>query len=519
MDEPAGPDRVTRATAGGFAMMCVGMFMAILDIQIVATSLPTMQAALRLQPDQMSWVQTSYLIAEVVAIALTGLLTRVLSMRGLFCASLALFTLASIGCAASASFAALIAWRIVQGFAGGALIPAVFAAVFLLFPVRQQGVATTIAGVLAVLAPTIGPIVGGWITDTLSWRWLFLINVAPGIAAVALGAALLPRERGDFAQLRTLDILALGSVITALASLEIALKQAPQSGWLSAPVLGLLALSALGAASFIRRTLRADRGVVDLRLLADRRFAVGCVLSFVLGMGLFGSVYLMPVFLAFVRQHEAFEIGQIMLVTGAAQLVTAPLAVFLERRHTAALLSAFGFACFACGLFLGAFHTSETGFAAMFWPQLVRGSAIMFCLLPPTRIALGHLARTAIADASALFNLMRNLGGAIGLALIDTVLYGRAPVHAERIAQRLLAGDETAALLIGLPLKLFRDRIGQPVDATATEFVRPMIERTALITAINEAWAMLAVFTALALVSLILLRRRVFNSPGSARRP
>ena len=160
-------------------MMCVGMFMAILDVQVVATSLPTIQSALGIPRDQMSWIQTAYLIAEVIAIPLTGFLTRLLTMRWLFVISISIFTCASIGCAASGSFAVLLAWRVLQGLSGGTLIPAVFTAVFLLFPVRLQGIATTIAGVLAVLAPTVGPIVGGWITETYSWHWLFLVNVAP----------------------------------------------------------------------------------------------------------------------------------------------------------------------------------------------------------------------------------------------------------------------------------------------------------------------------------------------------
>jgi MFS transporter, DHA2 family, multidrug resistance protein len=164
----------------GFGAMCIGMFMAILDVQIVATSLPNIQSALKIAPDQMSWVQTAYLIAEVIAIPLTGMLMRMLTMRWLFVGAVSLFTIASVGCATSGSFAALIGWRVVQGLAGGTLIPAVFAAVFLLFPQRCQGVATTVAGVLAVLAPTVGPIIGGWITETYSWHWLFLINVAPG---------------------------------------------------------------------------------------------------------------------------------------------------------------------------------------------------------------------------------------------------------------------------------------------------------------------------------------------------
>src|SRR5664279_1310789 len=189
----------------GFAMMCIGMFMAILDVQVVATSLPTIQNALGIAPDQMSWVQTSYLIAEVVAIALTGFLTRLLSMRWLFVLATTIFTLASLGCAASSSFGVLISWRVLQGFAGGTLIPAVFAAVFLLFPIRYQGIATTLAGIMAVLAPTVGPIVGGWITETYSWHWLFLINVVPGILSALATVWLLPVAKPALREARTLD--------------------------------------------------------------------------------------------------------------------------------------------------------------------------------------------------------------------------------------------------------------------------------------------------------------------------
>ena len=180
----------------GFGAMCLGMFMAILDIQVVATSLPDIRAALDVGADQMSWIQTAYLIAEIIAIPLTGLLTRMLGMRRLFVVALSIFIATSIGCAASGSLSTLIAWRVLQGFSGGVLIPTVFSAVFLLFPVHRQDIATTLGGALAVLAPTVGPIVGGWITDTYSWHWLFLINVVPGILAAAVAAWLLPRESG-----------------------------------------------------------------------------------------------------------------------------------------------------------------------------------------------------------------------------------------------------------------------------------------------------------------------------------
>ena len=491
---------MSTATWIGFTAMCAGMFMAILDVQIVATSLPEIQGGLAIPPDQMSWIQTAYLIAEVIAIPLTGFLTRLLSMRWLFVIAVSFFSLASLGCAASDSFSGLVSWRILQGFSGGTLIPAVFSAVFLLFPVQRQGIATMLAGVLAVLAPSVGPIAGGWITETYSWHWLFLINVVPGIVSAILAAMLLPKAPFHPGEARLLDGLSLGMMTIALAALEIALKEAPRRGWTSGLIIGLLALSLVSAVGFASRTLRASHPVVDLRGFADRNFTIGCILSFALGIGLFGSVYLMPVFLAFVRLHDALEIGSIMLVTGLAQLAIAPVAVTLEQRVDSRLLTAAGFGLFAAGIGLSAFQTPRTDYREMFWPQIVRGLAIMFCLLPPTRLALGNLDKLRVPDASGLFNLMRNLGGAIGLALIDTVIYSRSAVHGAAIVDRLKAGDIETAKFIGLSLEAFAARPDGPPDAATEAMLRPMIERAALTLAIDEAWAMVAVLTIAAMI-------------------
>jgi MFS transporter, DHA2 family, multidrug resistance protein len=490
-------DRVTPAVWTGFAMMCIGMFMAILDVQVVATSLPAIQHALDIPQDQMSWIQTAYLIAEIISIPLTGVLTRLLTMRWLFTIAVSLFTLASIACAVSGNFSSLITFRVVQGFAGGTLIPAVFSAVFLLFPVRLQAPATTIAGVLAVLAPTVGPVVGGWITQTYSWPWLFLINVLPGIVAASVAWVSLPRQRAYFDQLRRLDMTSLGLVAVALAALEIAIKEAPERGWTSPLVAGLLGLCVVGALAFALRTLRSPGPLVDLRTFGDRNFSIGCLLSFVLGMGLFGSVYLMPVFLAYVRGHNAFEIGKIMLVTGVAQLAVAPVASLLVRRIDERLLIAFGFLLFATGLGLSAFQTRTTDFDEMFWPQLLRGCAIMFCILAPTQLALGHLTKTAVADASALFNLMRNLGGAIGIAIIDTVIYSRTPIHARALLARLTTGDLPTAKMLGIPPDAFGPAL---LDPDKQAMVASLIGKVAYADAINDAWALVALTALGALV-------------------
>jgi DHA2 family multidrug resistance protein len=501
---------------GGFSAMCAGMFMAVLDIQIVAASLPTIQAELGIRPDQMSWVQTSYLIAEVVAIPLAGVLTRALTMRWLSVITISAFTLASAGCAFSGSLETLLIWRVFQGLAGGLLIPQVFSAGFALFPGRGQAAATTIGGVLAVLAPTLGPIIGGWITDTYSWPWLFLINIVPGILAAITGAMLLPREKLSTKLLWGLDCWGLVFMAVALASFEVGLKQAPQEGWASIQVLGLLAASAVATWLFVRRSLRKACPIVELHAFADRRFALGCMLSFILGISLYGMVYLMPVFLAFVRGHDAFEIGQIMIVTGLAQLLMAPLVVAAEKWLDCRLLTAAGFALFAAGLWMSSDQTRGTDFDEMVFPQIVRGAAIMLCLLPPIRVALAHLPPEEIANASGLFNLMRNLGGAIGIALIDTVMYGRAPIIGERLGQALERGEVAAARAVGLPMdRFFAHLMGTPVEPGVMGYVRAAVEREAMTQSINEAWAVMA---ALTLVGALLILASVVRMRRPARR-
>ena len=480
--------------------MCVGMFMAILDVQVVATSLPAIQGSLGIAPELLSWLQTAYLIAEIIAIPLTGVLTRLLSTRWLFVVALSVFTLASIGCASSSTVTTLLCWRVLQGFAGGTLIPSVFAAVFVLFPLRNQGLATMLAGVLAVLAPTVGPVVGGWITQTYSWHWLFLVNVGPGVLAAIGAALLLPKGALERWVLRTLDWVALALLAAALASLEIGLKEAPRHGWVSLQVVGLVCLAVACGLGFTWKSLTVAHPIVDLMTLKNPSFRVGCILSFALGIGLFGSVYLMPVFLGFVRGHNPLEIGTIMLATGAAQLATAPLAVFLEQKLNARVLSAAGFLLFGLGMALSAFQTTQTDLAETFWPQIVRGIAIMFCLLPPTRLALGNLPLDKVPDASGLFNLMRNLGGAVGLALIDTVIYGRAPIHAAAIAEQLSAGNSSVAASLGIPAALFASRAPGPLDASTQALVAPLIEKLALVQSINEAWMLIAATTLGALV-------------------
>jgi DHA2 family multidrug resistance protein len=502
-------DTVTAKAWIGFIAMSSGMLMAILDIQIVASSLADMQIGLNLELDQLSWLQTSYLMAEIVAIPLTGWLTRVMSTRGAFLAGVVGFTLASIACALATGFWSMVPARVIQGFCGGLLIPLVFSAIFLIFPPALRGKATVVAGVMAMIAPTLGPTVGGFITDYYTWHWLFYINVGPGIVVAALVAWTVKIDRPNWHAFGSVDLLALPLLATCLGSLQVILKEAPVRGWNDSQILFLMAGCAACGATLVWRCRREPHPLVDLSAFRDRNFIYGCCLSFVLGVWLYGATFLLPVFLGVVRYYEALEIGLLMMVTGTSQLLIAPIAVMLEQRWDARLLVAVGFGLLAVGLIGNGFMTYETDFWGLFWQQAVRGAAFMLCLLATTSLALSEFDPSKIPNASGIFNLMRNLGGAIGLALIDTVLEQRAPTHIKALVERLQAGDAAAARFVGLPTERF---IGVPiteVDEATRQTVEPLVRRAGLVAAFNDAWLFVGGLVLLSLLLLPLLRRPV----------
>jgi DHA2 family multidrug resistance protein len=501
LSEPAASETGT-ALWLGFAAMCVGMFMAVLDVQVVASSLTAIQTALHIPMGRLGWIQTAYLMAEVVAIPLTGILTRALSLRILFAAATLGFVIASWACALSPDFAFLIAARVVQGFFGGMLIPSVFTAVFVLIPERHHILATTMAGVAALFAPTMGPLLGGWLTETQSWHWIFLINIVPGLAVAVIVLMSLKSEASDIAVLKRLDGLTLLLFTIFLAGLQWLLNEGPHYHWRGAYIWGLIAVCMVAFAWGIHRALSVAHPFVHLKRFRKRGFALGCALSFILGVGLYGSIYLLSLFLGLVRGHTPLVIGEILMVCGGAQLLTAPIAAWSETKIDARLLTVFGFALFGAGLIANGFTTQTSDFAQLFWPQVMRGLAVLFCLLPSTRCALEHWQPHEVAEASGLFNLMRNLGGAIGIAVTDTILTERTQSHVTHLVARLQAGDPAAAQLAGLPIRLFHNHAMGPVDPVTQAMIEPMVRRAALTQSCNEAWLVLGVlfFAALLLV-------------------
>jgi DHA2 family multidrug resistance protein len=493
--------------------MCIGMFMAVLDIQVVASSLTNIQNALHIPADKLSWIQTGYLMAEVIAIPLTAILTRALSLRWLFVSATLGFVLSSVLCALCSGANDLIAARVLQGFCGGMLIPAVFTSVFTILPRKHEIVATTMAGVFAMVAPTIGPYVGGWLTQTYSWHMIFLINVVPGLIVTGFVALFIRVGEIELSFFKKIDYASIILAAIFLATLELLLKDAPAHHWQGTYIYSLSAICALTGMLAGYFCLTRPWPFVDLSRFGKQPFAIGCTLSFISGIGLYGSTYILAIFLGYVRGHSPIEIGEIIMVAGLVQLLAAPVAALLESRIDGRILIAFGYGVFGAGLLMNAHATYQTDYDGLFWPQVIRGVAVMFCILPATRLAMEGWPPQDTPDASGMFNLMRNLGGAIGIALIDTIIQQRTPEHADHIMKRLMAGDAAMAAHVGLPTEYFTGQaVTTPIDPSIRDYVTPFIQKAALTDSFNEAWLVIG---ALFLLSLIL----VFFVRGGVWRP
>jgi DHA2 family multidrug resistance protein len=492
----------------GFLAMVFGMFMALLDIQIVSSSLNEIQAGLSASSDEITWVQTAYLIAEVVMIPLSGYLSRLLSTRILFVISATGFTLMSLGCAFATGIDTMIVCRALQGFIGGAMIPTVFATSFSLFPPNRGAGVGVLVGLIATMAPTLGPTIGGYLTQALSWHWLFLINVVPGILVTAAVFLLVDIDRPNFTLLRGFDGIGLALMALFLGCLEYTLEEGPRWDWFDdASITTAAVVSAIAAAFFFWRMLTYYHPIVDIRAFVDRNFALGCGYSFILGIGLYGAVYVQPVFLARVRGFNSLQIGEIMFITGLFQFLSAPLAAFLSKKLELRVMLGIGMALFATGLYLNAGLTNQTGFWELFLPQMVRGSALMLCFLPINTLTLGTLPLTKIKNASGLYNLMRNLGGAIGLAAINTILTDRLALHWARLSSHIdLTNPTVQNYLDRMSNRMSTLLPGDSMQA-AVKQLSNLLMREAYVMSFNDCLLLMAGVFAFGLATMPLIRK------------
>jgi DHA2 family multidrug resistance protein len=397
-------DLTTRQKVAAFATMCVGMFIALLDIQIVSASLRDIGGGLSAGADDTAWVQTSYLIAEIIVIPLSGWLASVVSTRWLFAASALGFTLASLLCALAWNIQSMIAFRAIQGFLGGSMIPMVFTTAFMYFGGKQRVVAASTIGAIASLAPTLGPVIGGWITDISSWHWLFYINLVPGLFVTIVVPIMVRVDKPNLGLLKRADYFSMILLALFLGCLEYTMEEGPRWNWFSDDTIVTTAsISALGGAAFIYRSLTVGNPVVDLRALKDRNFALGCLFSFITGIGIFATIYLTPLFLGRVRGYSALDIGLAVFSTGVFQIATIPVYAFLANRFDLRWILMAGLALFAISMWDFTPITHDWGGKELILPQALRGMGQQLCVPPTVTLSLGALAPARLKLASGLF--------------------------------------------------------------------------------------------------------------------
>ncbi|MDE2477088.1 MAG: DHA2 family efflux MFS transporter permease subunit [Alphaproteobacteria bacterium] len=500
-----------------FAVMCAGMFIALLDIQIVASSLQNIGGGLSAAQDQIGWVQTAYLIAEIVMIPLSGWLTRVFSTRWLFAISAAGFAAASFLCGLAWDIRSMIVFRAVQGLLGASMIPTVFTSSFIYFQGQKRVYSAAVIGTIASLAPSLGPVIGGWITDSLGWHWLFYINVLPGIAIALLVAWLVRIDKPDFSLLKGADYFGIVLMAVSLGCLEYVLEDGSRWNWFDDRTIRDCAwIAALSGGAFLLRSLSIPQPIVDLRAFGNRNFALGCLLSFITGVGIFTTIYLTPLFLGYVRGFSAWQIGAATFSTGVASVIGVPVYIVLARKFDTRWLMMFGLACFAASMWSFSSITHDWGANELLLPQILRGFPQVFAVAPAVTLGLGSLPPERLKYASGLFNMMRNLGGAVGIAVCSAILNARTNFHFLILASHLTPANEAMNHLIANAGSRYAADLGDPQAARLAALKQLWAITYREATTLSYADAFMAIAAIFVVASLLApLLRKVSASPPS----
>lgn len=498
-----------------FFAMVVGMFMAVLDIQIVVSSLSAIGAGLSTSTDELTWVQTSYLIAEVIIIPLTGFAARALSTRIVFFTATCGFTIMSVLCSLAWNIESMIVFRTLQGFFGGAMIPTVFATIFVVFPPEKRPTLNIIIGLVLTIAPTLGPILGGYITETFSWHLMFLINVIPGIFVSTVVFLYADFDKPHYQLFKNFDYLGVILMFVSLGCLEYLLEEGNNKGWLEDSTIASLSfISAVAFILLIIRELTYINPVLNLSVFANKNFTFGCIYTFAVGIGLYGVVYLLPFFLFTVLGFNTMQIGTTMVVTGIFQLLSTPIVGKIAGKGVdLRIILGIGCAMFSIGCYANSFLTPESKFWELFIPQMIRGIALMFCFVPINNITLGTIATYKVQNASSIYNLVRNLGGAIGLAAIGTSLTNDTRIASQYISENIPANSLQTIELVNY-FKMFLNGKSLDSELAAYNLITNIITLNAFTIAINHIFATLSlIFVAIMFFLPLTSKVKIFSKP------
>ena len=489
----------------------LGAFMAVLNIQIVNASLADIQGAIGAGIDDGGWISTSYLIAEIVVIPLSGWLAQVFSIRRYLLANAMLFLLLSIACAFAQNLPQMIVLRAVQGFAGGTLIPLAFTLIITLLPKARQPVGLALFALSATFAPAIGPTIGGYLTENWGWEYIFYVNLVPGTLMLAMLWLSLEPKPMKLALLREGDWFGIVTMAIGLSALQTVLEEGNKDDWFGSPfIVRLSIVAAVALTLFVWIEWTSKKPLLNLRLLFRRNFGFGVLANFLLGIALYGSVFILPVYLARIQGYNAEQIGMVLAWTGLPQLLLIPLVPRLMQKLDARIIIGVGFALFAASNFMNVHMTNDYAADQLLWPNIVRavGQALVFA--PLSAVATAGIEAENAGSASGLFNMTRNLGGAVGIALLQTLLTKREQYHSNVLMPSVSLFEQATRTKIEKLTQYFMAHgVTDPIDASHRAFVAigKIVQKQAFILAFSDMFFLLGVALIAALAASLLLKK------------
>ncbi len=495
----------------------IGTFMAIINVQIVNASLGDIQGAIGAGMDDGGWISTAYLVAEIVAIPLTGWLSQVFSTRRYLITNVVLFLVFSVACAYARNLEQMIVLRALQGFCGGVLIPMSFTLIITLLPPARQPVGTAMFALAATVAPAIGPTIGGWLTETWGWQTIFYVNLAPGALMLVMLWLSLERAPMQLGLLRQGDWAGIATMALGLSALQIVLEEGNKEDWFGSPFVTRLAIvAAVSLGLFIWIELTTAHPFLNLRLFRRRNFTAGALATFLLGLAVYGTVFVLPVYLGQVQGYNAQQIGLVLAWTGLPQLLVIPFMPRLMRMLDARWLIAAGFALFALSNFMNVAITPDVAADQLLLPNVVRAIGQALVLTPLTALSAAGIANEDKGSASALINVTRNLGGAVGIALLQTYLTTREYFHFNTLSPSVSPFDEMTRQHIDRLVRYFLSHgVSDPAVAwhKAVIAIGNRVHHQAYTMAFGDTFFLMGAALIVALLAALLLNKpRAFSA-------
>jgi MFS transporter, DHA2 family, multidrug resistance protein len=496
-----------------------GAFLAILNIQIVSSSLADIQGAIGTGADEGGWITTAYLVAEIIVIPLSGWLARVFSLRRYLLFNTFAFLVLTAACAFTTNLPQMIVVRGLQGFAGGVLIPLAFTIIMTRLPPSKRAIGLTIYSISAIFAPSIGPVIGGYCNENFGWQSIFFVNLLPGAVMLGMLAFSLDREAPRLELLARGDWPGIATMAVGLGALETVLEEGEKDDWFGSTFIVRLAIIAVAAlAAFVVIQLLRKNPLLNLRLLARRNFGLGTLANFFFGFSMYGWIYLLPLYLARIQGYNAEQVGDVLIWIGVPQLIVLPLLPKVMRHVDARTLVAAGYVLFIGGSLLAVQLSGDFSGPQFIGSSIVRAIAQSMVMMPLSAIAVAGIEPEHAGSASALYNMTRNLGGAIGIAVIQTFLTQREQFHSDVLtAQVSVFGEATRARLEGLSQMFMSRGVADAAVARheAAIAVGRVIHRQASLLAYSDTIILQSALLGLALVAVLLLKKASAGAGGA----